>query len=150
MLRDVFRPGPGPEPWTRKSSWTNGQRDGLFRILQMAEPAGCDALYGSRRHRRLGWDSVKLLFFSSRRRHTRFDCDWSSDVCSSDLRNGNSILGIAAINGVRRAALIDLAAMARCTTRKSVHQYPNDNTNPRPITSPNHSTPTGLCAACPM
>src|SRR5256886_13761275 len=23
-------------------------------------------------------------FFSSRRRHTRFDCDWSSDVCSSD------------------------------------------------------------------
>src|SRR2546430_513560 len=32
---------------------------------------------------------VKLAmigFFSSRRRHTRFDCDWSSDVCSSDLR----------------------------------------------------------------
>src|SRR2546430_1746951 len=24
------------------------------------------------------------VFFSSRRRHTRFDCDWSSDVCSSD------------------------------------------------------------------
>src|SRR5256886_1949618 len=24
-------------------------------------------------------------FFSSRRQHTRFDCDWSSDVCSSDL-----------------------------------------------------------------
>src|SRR2546430_1259165 len=24
------------------------------------------------------------IFFSSRRRHTRFDCDWSSDVCSSD------------------------------------------------------------------
>src|SRR5256886_7997930 len=28
-----------------------------------------------------------LFFFSSRRRHTRFDCDWSSDVCSSDLGN---------------------------------------------------------------
>src|SRR2546430_11383532 len=27
------------------------------------------------------------FFFSSRRRHTRFDCDWSSDVCSSDLRH---------------------------------------------------------------
>src|SRR5256886_12749563 len=26
-----------------------------------------------------------FCFFSSRRRHTRFDCDWSSDVCSSDL-----------------------------------------------------------------
>src|SRR2546430_10383451 len=24
------------------------------------------------------------VVFSSRRRHTRFDCDWSSDVCSSD------------------------------------------------------------------
>src|SRR6476661_9830381 len=29
---------------------------------------------------------VFLFFFSSRRRHTRFKCDWSSDVCSSDLR----------------------------------------------------------------
>src|SRR2546427_13021483 len=29
--------------------------------------------------------SVFFFFFSSRRRHTRFDCDWSSDVCSSDL-----------------------------------------------------------------
>src|SRR2546430_4410821 len=27
---------------------------------------------------------LALVFFSSRRRHTRFDCDWSSDVCSSD------------------------------------------------------------------
>src|SRR2546430_17049559 len=27
-----------------------------------------------------------FFFFSSRRRHTRFDCDWSSDVCSSDMR----------------------------------------------------------------
>src|SRR5260370_42188545 len=27
-----------------------------------------------------------FFFFSSRRRHTRFKCDWSSDVCSSDLR----------------------------------------------------------------
>src|SRR5690242_11098139 len=28
---------------------------------------------------------VTLFFFSSRRRHTRLTCDWSSDVCSSDL-----------------------------------------------------------------
>src|SRR4051812_50006863 len=27
-------------------------------------------------------------FFSSRRRHTRLTCDWSSDVCSSDLLAG--------------------------------------------------------------
>src|SRR5688500_20394248 len=28
-----------------------------------------------------------LFFFSSRRRHTRLQGDWSSDVCSSDLRS---------------------------------------------------------------
>src|SRR2546430_10362443 len=31
-----------------------------------------------------------FFFFSSRRRHTRFDCDWSSDVCSSDLGHGEA------------------------------------------------------------
>src|SRR5690606_1850416 len=30
-------------------------------------------------------DLVSFFFFSSRRRHTRFSRDWSSDVCSSDL-----------------------------------------------------------------
>src|SRR5438270_13942837 len=30
-------------------------------------------------------DQKLFFFFSSRRRHTIFDCDWSSDVCSSDL-----------------------------------------------------------------
>src|SRR5437762_4158682 len=30
-------------------------------------------------------DAEKLFFFSSRRRHTRYIDDWSSDVCSSDL-----------------------------------------------------------------
>src|SRR6267143_2862191 len=29
--------------------------------------------------------SIYFFFFSSRRRHTRWNCDWSSDVCSSDL-----------------------------------------------------------------
>src|SRR5690606_39929539 len=29
--------------------------------------------------------TVSYFFFSSRRRHTRFSRDWSSDVCSSDL-----------------------------------------------------------------
>ena len=28
-----------------------------------------------------------FFFFSSRRRHTRSDRDWSSDVCSSDLES---------------------------------------------------------------
>src|SRR6266571_2622125 len=30
--------------------------------------------------------AVRMTFFwSSRRRHTRLTCDWSADVCSSDL-----------------------------------------------------------------
>src|SRR5205807_3093350 len=32
-----------------------------------------------------GTGAVGLFFFSSRRRHTRLQGDWSSDVCSSDL-----------------------------------------------------------------
>src|SRR5260370_17909578 len=34
----------------------------------------------------MGVDCLCYFFFSSRRRHTRFKCDWSSDVCSSDLK----------------------------------------------------------------
>src|SRR5690606_39302315 len=32
-----------------------------------------------------------IFFFSSRRRHTRFSRDWSSDVCSSDLNAEETI-----------------------------------------------------------
>src|SRR2546430_5667451 len=35
-----------------------------------------------------------VFFFSSRRRHTRFDCDWSSDVCSSDLLRFENLLSL--------------------------------------------------------
>src|SRR2546430_2946499 len=42
-----------------------------------------------------------FFFFASRRRHTRFDCDWSSDVCSSDLDPG-----------VRRGAAVKLGNQA--------------------------------------
>src|SRR5690606_40906289 len=37
---------------------------------------------------RCGGPLLRLFFFSSRRRHTRFSRDWSSDVCSSDLSYG--------------------------------------------------------------
>src|SRR5689334_22087930 len=35
-----------------------------------------------------------FFFFSSRRRHTRWNCDWSSDVCSSDLRSRYALLPV--------------------------------------------------------
>src|SRR5690606_35285413 len=34
----------------------------------------------------LSVEGFLVFFFSSRRRHTRFSRDWSSDVCSSDLK----------------------------------------------------------------
>src|SRR5690625_6164105 len=43
--------------------------------------------------------SFIIFFFSSRRRHTRWPRDWSSDVCSSDLvlvTEGDAGLGIGA------------------------------------------------------
>src|SRR5256886_9884986 len=39
-----------------------------------------------------------FFFFSSRRRHTRFDCDWSSDVCSSDLASVDVVISNCVIN----------------------------------------------------
>src|SRR5690606_39987579 len=59
-------------------------------------------------------------FFSSRRRHTRFSRDWSSDVCSSDLDATNtqfceatnpvqiSLDGTLSIQGVVNLNLLDL------------------------------------------
>src|SRR6266853_2676342 len=47
-----------------------------------------------------------FFFFSSRRRHTSFDCDWSSDVCSSDLLHleHRDAVGAQQVCGVRVAA----------------------------------------------
>src|SRR4029434_11310193 len=46
--------------------------------------------YSVQAAQRVGYSSVRgvqtcAVLISSRRRHTRFKCDWSSDVCSSDL-----------------------------------------------------------------
>src|SRR5256886_6555186 len=54
----------------------------LFTQVQAAEDAGRMTAY--ERHDRAAGVEHRFCFFSSRRRHTRFDCDWSSDVCSSD------------------------------------------------------------------
>src|SRR5690242_14938403 len=40
-----------------------------------------------------------FFFFSSRRRHTRLTCDWSSDVCSSDLDNVLALINLALLTG---------------------------------------------------
>src|SRR5260221_7844793 len=62
------------------------------------------------------------FFFSSRRRHTRSLCDWSSDVCSSDLV-GRSLAPIAALT--EHAALM----ASRVTNREGFW-------SPLPVSSP--------------
>src|SRR5207302_6754970 len=55
----------------------------------------------------LSHDCLVLFFFSSRRRHTIFSRDWSSDVCSSDLDEhvaGRGIRGMSTPVHTARAA----------------------------------------------
>src|SRR5439155_10428583 len=42
---------------------------------------------------------LRCFFFSSRRRHTRWPRDWSSDVCSSDLAGRRRAFGV--LQGLR-------------------------------------------------
>src|SRR3712207_8631580 len=50
-----------------------------------------------------------FFFFSSRRRHTRYWRDWSSDVCSSDLQDFNS-----SQSGGKKVSLADLIVLGGC------------------------------------
>src|SRR5689334_23641393 len=51
-------------------------------------------------------DCFFFFFFSSRRRHTRWNCDWSSDVCSSDLwGRGERLLALSPLPA-REVALV--------------------------------------------
>src|SRR5256885_4156704 len=59
--------------------------------VETASMCGGDQLKDS-----VGWQTVRIdlvlfFFFSSRRRHTRLQGDWSSDVCSSDLARGGHV-----------------------------------------------------------
>src|SRR5690606_40139733 len=52
-----------------------------------------------------------VFFCSSRRRHTSFSSDWSSDVCSSDLRGAALLAGSLAL----QCSLAAQAQVYRCT-----------------------------------
>src|SRR5438132_2006881 len=71
-----------------------------------------------------------FFFFSSRRRHTRSLCDWSSDVCSSDLRAlktlyaGHTFEAAAEESGVDIAVLREIAQIvASADTRLATHTW---------------------------
>src|SRR5260370_12796455 len=75
--------------------------------------------------------SSPAFFFSSRRRHTRFKCDWSSDVCSSDLLH--SLADVAPRKGVEHVLELVLTqikdvldAFARRDVGKAVQVWRSD------------------------
>src|SRR2546430_13047633 len=75
-----------------------------------------------------------FFFFSSRRRHTRFDCDWSSDVCSSDLylptvscaELGRITTPVLLVRGERSPRLFQLISdeLARCLQNDTTVMIP--------------------------
>src|SRR5256885_6754076 len=67
--------------------------------------------------------AISCFFFSSRRRHTRLQGDWSSDVCSSDLGK------ILAIAGPDYVTLRDVA------TGKAIHRWKQPPVRDLPIGS---------------
>src|SRR5437763_15077313 len=58
------------------------------------------------------------IFFSSRRRHTRYIGDWSSDVCSSDLRDMRVFAFLGEYAHVARGEPEALAAALRSEERR--------------------------------
>src|SRR5260370_31914708 len=54
-----------------------------------------------------------FFFCSSRRRHTRFKCDWSSDVCSSDLTEEKGTDGTPPMSVEGKKAFLDAIAAGK-------------------------------------
>src|SRR3712207_3342354 len=82
---------------------------------------------------------VVYFFFSSRRRHTRYWRDWSSDVCSSDLAPDDDgahlrVLEAQALDGVRKLDVhaevvrveLELVALAQRLVLLHVHRERGD------------------------
>src|SRR2546426_7295350 len=96
--------------------------------------------YGPKRHSFRPTNATRF-FFSSRRRHTRFQGDWSSDVCSSDL-GYTAVLLVARGQRTRRLWVIEgtidygtgnrwrryrlsSCVMARSHSRRTTSQIPS-------------------------
>src|SRR2546428_3808660 len=65
-----------------------------------------------------------MFFFSSRRRHTISDRDWSSDVCSSDLALLRNTISITGLKGSDKTNVIPPVASAALDVRLLPGQEP--------------------------
>src|SRR2546430_6119044 len=70
------------------SSKNKNYTDNNYKNYHLIQPksSGCNCVIFRMDDVQDSWiETAQLaIFFSSIRRHTSFDCDWSSDVCSSD------------------------------------------------------------------
>src|SRR5690606_40105643 len=76
-------------------------------------------------------------FISSRRRHTRFSRDWSSDVCSSDLKAGKTRGPIHRCDGQEAVGIGATAALEKTdyvtTTHRGHAHYIGKGLDPRRV-----------------
>src|SRR6202012_330148 len=77
-----------------RGKWRCGEKENIRgesrkfkkKVERVLRPSGKTDRRARRCLRRKNDLHIFSILFSSRRRHTRSLCDWSSDVCSSDLR----------------------------------------------------------------
>src|SRR5438270_3241730 len=103
----------------------------IMRIVWLAKAQNITSIadFIAARYGKAQTVATSVFFFSSRRRHTRFDCDWSSDVCSSDLFQ----YGLGALNGSTTTSTpcIESSTSPSCDPRSK----------PRPYWNPEHPPP---------
>src|SRR5256885_12015474 len=92
--------------------------------------------------------SRAFFFFSSRRRHTRLQGDWSSDVCSSDLGPAKIWVDptMTPVNGRHQALAWNMGTMWRMVSSSEI---PNESVSASPRQCRNiarwvYTTPFGL------
>src|SRR5690625_3098016 len=92
---------------------------------------------------------IFLFFFSSRRRHTRWPRDWSSDVCSSDLNRAVTVSTTATIRFWDQGVLLCHYSHERMGSEIRRHMFGPDGSSPSRRTrrirtaNPPHAHATG-------
>src|SRR5438477_4289687 len=77
-----------------------------------------------------------IFFFSSRRRHTRLTCDWSSDVCSSDLTIHAGVIAGAVFATLQAKGIDQTVKMDTTMVLLSPQQQPRPELQPAQLDVP--------------
>src|SRR5438876_8522977 len=99
---------------------------------------------------------IKMLFFffSSRRRHTRWTGDWSSDVCSSDLNQAEEYkrtygLNTTQLEGKVGTAIAPVFKIVAEEIKKALHFYQTEEKGEMPTSIILSGGTSGLPDAAP-